>query len=103
MCPALCYTLCMDFDIPVPTVPFTPFNKNVLLKPVDGEEKRASGLIVAKEAREGTPEGIVLAVAADVEGVKVGDRVVYRRWSEIMVKTEPLRLVAFEDVMGRLD
>lgn len=92
----------MDFDIPLPTVAFTPFNKQVLVKPVETEEVRASGLIVAQEAKKRSPEGIVLAVAAGIEEIVPGDRVIYRSWSEILVQTEPLRIVAFEDVLGKV-
>ncbi len=81
-----------------------PLGDFILVKPIEAEEKTASGLFVPESAREAPAEGKVLAVATGVEnGVVVGDRVVYKRFAgeELKVDGDTLKLVSVADLLAR--
>ena len=79
-----------------------PLAGYVLIEPAPKETKTASGIVL--------PEGKVLACGPDSveEGktvkcpVKVGDKVVYKKWggNEIKVEGKELLLIKFEDLMA---
>lgn len=81
-----------------------PLGDFILVRPVEAEEKTASGIYVPDVAREAPAQGVVLAVAAGVDnGVVVGDRVVYKRFAgeELDVDGDTLKLVAVGDLLAR--
>lgn len=68
-----------------------PLAKRVLVKPVEIEETTASGLVLPSSAQEKENVGEIVAVGNDIEekdGVKVGDRVVYKQFGATEVKDE---------------
>lgn len=81
---------------------FQPLNKHLLVKPTEAKDRTASGLYLAAEAVKASPRGVVVAVAdADVP-LSVGDTVVYSKWSELLHDGETYRIVAYEDVLGKV-
>ena len=81
-----------------------PLGDFILVRPVEAEEKTASGLYVPDTAREAPAQGKVLAVAAGVNhGLAVGDRIVYKRFAgeELKVDGEALKLIAVGDLLAR--
>lgn len=91
-----------------------PLMGYVLVEPVEAESKTASGIILPSSAQEKPAQGLVLAVGDNwvIEGgkvvacpVKVGDRVVYKKWGgdEIKVLGKELKLVKFDDLMAILE
>ncbi len=81
-----------------------PLGDFILVRPVEAEEKTASGLYVPDVAREAPAEGEVLAVAAGVDnGVMVGDRVVFKRFAgeDLAVNGDTLKLVSVADLLAR--
>jgi chaperonin GroES len=66
-----------------------PLFDNVLVKPVQAEEKLPSGIIIPDSAKEKPQVGLIMAVGAgatDDKGnpvkmiVKVGQKVMYKKW-----------------------
>jgi chaperonin GroES len=88
-----------------------PLHDRVVLKAIEQETKTAGGIIIPDTAKEKPMEGKVIAVGSgtrDASGkltpldVKVGDRVLYGKWSgtEIKVSGEELLIVKESDLMG---
>ena len=90
---------------------FRPLHDRVVVRRVDGEEKTAGGIIIPDTAKEKPSEGVIEAVgpgARDDSGkiiapdVKVGDRVLFGKWSgtEVKVDGEDLLIMKESDIMG---
>ncbi|HJM49466.1 MAG TPA: co-chaperone GroES [Alphaproteobacteria bacterium] len=90
-----------------------PLHDRVLVRRIDEEEKTPSGIIIPDTAKEKPMEGKVMAVgsgARDDGGnihaldVKVGDRVLFGKWSgtEIKVDGDELLIMKESDIMGVL-
>ena len=93
---------------------FRPLHDRVLLRRVEAEEKSAGGIIIPDTAKEKPMEGEVVAVgpgARDDSGkvqsldVKVGDRVLFGKWSgtEVKLDGEDLIIMKESDIMGIID
>ncbi len=90
---------------------FRPLHDRVLVRRVEAEEKTAGGIIIPDSAKEKPAEGEVVAVgdgARDDDGdrialdVKVGDRVLFGKWSgtEVSVGGEDLLIMKESDILG---
>ena len=90
---------------------FRPLHDRVLVQPLDGEEKTAGGIIIPDTAKEKPSEGKVIAVgpgAKTEDGkilpmeVKVGDLVLFGKWSGTEVKIDGVEysIMKESDVMG---
>jgi len=87
-----------------------PLGDRVLLKPLEAEEKTKGGIILPDTAKEKPQEGKVVAVGkGKVEDgkiqpleVKVGDKVLYGKYSgtEIKVDGDELLIVKEEDILA---
>ena len=93
---------------------FRPLHDRVVVRRIEAEEKTAGGIIIPDTAKEKPSEGEVLAVgpgARDENGklveldVKVGDRVLFGKWSgtEIKLDGEDLLIMKESDVMGVIE
>ena len=64
-----------------------PLGKRVLIKQVEQEEVTKSGIVLPGTASKEKPiTGEVLAVGKEVEDVKVGDKVIFEKYSGTEVK-----------------
>jgi chaperonin GroES len=90
-----------------------PLQDRLLLRPSEGEEKTAGGIIIPDTAKEKPQEGTVIAagkgkVREDGKitplDVKVGDRVLYGKYSgsEVTVAGEKHVILREEDVLAIL-
>jgi chaperonin GroES len=90
-----------------------PLQDRVLLRPSEGEEKTAGGIIIPDTAKEKPQEGVIVAAGkgkVQDDGrispldVKVGDRVLYGKYSgsEITVAGEKHVILREEDVLAVL-
>src|SRR5690242_4685372 len=90
---------------------FRPLHDRVLIRRVAQEEKTAGGIIIPDTAKEKPMEGEVVATgpgARSEDGkihaldVKVGDRVLFGKWSgtEIKLDGEELIIMKESDIMG---
>lgn len=92
---------------------FRPLHDRVLVRRVDEDEKSAGGIIIPDTAKEKPSQGEILAAgpgARDESGkivkldVKVGDRILFGKWSgtEVTLDGEELIIMKESDVMGVL-
>ena len=90
---------------------FRPLHDRVLVKRLEGEEKTKGGIIIPDSAKEKPSEGEVIAVGPggrDEAGklipidIKIGDRVLFGKWSgtEVKLDGEDLIIMKESDVMG---
>lgn len=89
----------------------TPLFDNVLIRPLEAEQKTASGIVLPDTVKEKPQTGIVMAVGkgiTDDKGkvipivVKVGQKVMYKKWggNEIKINNEEWMLVEQKDILA---
>lgn len=90
---------------------FRPLHDRVVVRRIDAEGKTKGGIIIPDTAQEKPQEGEVVAAGPgrhDEQGrlvpldVKVGDRVLFGKWSgtEVKIDGEDLLIVKESDIMG---
>jgi chaperonin GroES len=93
---------------------FRPLHDRVVVKRIDAEEKTAGGIIIPDTAKEKPQTGEVIAVGPggrDETGkltpldVKVGDHVLFGKWSGTEVKLDGVDYLIMKesDIMGVLE
>ncbi|MBB1249084.1 co-chaperone GroES [Rhizobium sp. G21] len=93
---------------------FRPLHDRIVVRRVTSEEKTKGGIIIPDTAKEKPQEGEVLAVgpgARNEQGqvvaldVRVGDRVLFGKWSgtEIKIDGEELLIMKEADIMGVIE
>ena len=92
---------------------FRPLHDRVLVRRLGSEEKTAGGIIIPDTAQEKPQEGEIIAVGPGARGedgkiaqldVKVGDKVLFGKWSgtEVKIDGEELCIMKESDIMGIL-
>jgi chaperonin GroES len=92
---------------------FRPLHDRVVVKRTDAEEKTKGGIIIPDNAKEKPSQGEVVAVGPggrDEAGklipidIKVGDKVLFGKWSgtEIKLDGEDVLIMKESDIMGVL-
>src|SRR5579871_1213251 len=90
---------------------FRPLHDRVVVRRIDAEEKSAGGIIIPDTAKEKPSQGEVTAVGPggrDEAGklipidIKVGDRVLFGKWSgtEVKIDGQELLIMKESDIMG---
>ena len=93
---------------------FRPLHDRVVVRRVEEEAKTAGGIIIPDTAQEKPSQGEVVAVGPGARGddgkvvaldVKVGDRVIFGKWSgtEVKVDGEELLIMKESDIMGVIE
>jgi chaperonin GroES len=93
---------------------FRPLHDRVVVKRIEAEEKSKGGIIIPDTAKEKPSQGEVVAVGPggrDETGklipidIKVGDRILFGKWSgtEVVLDGEELLIMKESDVMGVID
>ncbi|MGD9966715.1 MAG: co-chaperone GroES [Hyphomonadaceae bacterium] len=93
---------------------FRPLHDRVVVKRVKEEEKTRGGIIIPETAQEKPQEGEIVAVGPggrDEDGeripmdVKVGDRILFGKWSgtEVKLDGEDLLIMKESDIMGVIE
>jgi chaperonin GroES len=93
---------------------FRPLHDRILVRRSEVDEKTAGGIIIPDTAKEKPQEGEVIAAgpgARDDSGqlqpldVKVGDRILFGKWSgtEIKLDGEDLLIMKESDVLGVIE
>jgi chaperonin GroES len=93
---------------------FRPLHDRVVVKRIDAEAKSAGGIIIPDTAQEKPSQGEVTAIGPggrDEAGklipidLRVGDRVLFGKWSGTEVKIDDVELLIMKesDIMGVLD
>ncbi len=89
----------------------TPLFDNVLIKPLEAEEKLPSGILLPDSAKEKPQMGEIMAIgpgSTNEKGnevkmvVKVGDKVMYKKWggNEIKVNGQEWMIVEQKDILA---
>ena len=90
---------------------FRPLHDRVLIKVLDSEEKTSGGIIIPDTAKEKPQEGEVVAVGPGAINdvgkltpmdVKVGDIVLFGKWSgtEVKIDGNEYSIMKESDIMG---
>jgi chaperonin GroES len=93
---------------------FRPLHDRVVVKRVEEDAKTAGGIIIPDTAKEKPQQGEVIAVgpgARDESGtvnaleVKIGDRILFGKWSgsEVKIDGEELLIMKESDILGILE
>jgi len=93
---------------------FRPLHDRVVVKRIDAEQKSAGGIIIPDTAQEKPSQGEIIAVGPggrDENGkltpidVKVGDVVLFGKWSgtEVKIDGQDLLIMKESDIMGVLE
>ena len=93
---------------------FRPLHDRVVVRRVEEDQKTAGGIIIPDTAKEKPMQGEIVAVgpgARNEKGeivpldVKVGDRVLFGKWSgtEVKIDGKELLIMKESDIMGVLD
>jgi chaperonin GroES len=88
-----------------------PLHDRVMVEALEAENKTAGGVIIPDTAQEKPQEGKVIAVGSGLRGddgkiikldVKVGDKVLYGKWSgtEVKIDGKDLLIMKESDIMG---
>jgi chaperonin GroES len=93
---------------------FRPLHDRVVVKRIEEEQKTKGGILIPDTAKEKPMQGEVQAVGPGARnedgdlipmGVKVGDRVLFGKWSgtEVKLDGEELLIMKESDIMGVLE
>jgi chaperonin GroES len=93
---------------------FKPLHDRIVVRRIDEEEKTAGGIIIPDTAKEKPMEGEVVAAGPGARNergeivaldVKVGDRVLFGKWSgnEVKIDAEDLLIMKESDIMGIIE
>jgi chaperonin GroES len=93
---------------------FRPLHDRIVVKRIEAEEKSKGGIIIPDTAKEKPSQGEVIAVGPggrDESGklipidIKVGDRILFGKWSgtEVVLDGQELLIMKESDVMGVID
>ena len=93
---------------------FRPLHDRVVVRRLEGEEKSKGGIIIPDTAKEKPQQGEIVGVgpgARDETGkinaldVKVGDKVLFGKWSgtEVKIDGDELLIMKESDIMGIMD
>jgi chaperonin GroES len=90
---------------------FRPLQDRVLIRPIAHDDKTKGGIIIPDTVKEKPMEGEVIAVGPGARSddgklrpmdLKIGDRVLFGKWSgtEIKIDGEELVIMKEDDIMG---
>ncbi|MBL8838447.1 MAG: co-chaperone GroES [Alphaproteobacteria bacterium] len=92
-------------------IKFRPLQDRVVVKALDSETKTKGGIIIPDTAKEKPMQGKIVAAGPGTRtedgklqpmGVKVGDVILYGKWSgtEVKIEGEDLLIMKESDIMG---
>ena len=86
------------------STPLQPLGDYVVAQADEAETKTASGLYLPEKSAEKPKTSKVVAVGKEVKEVKVGDRIVYKSYSNTDVKVDGTEyiLVKEEDILAKV-
>ena len=84
------------------SVPVSPLKDRIVAVKQEPQSKTASGLYLPEAAQEKPAEAKVVAIGKEVKEVKVGDKIIYKDYSNTTIKigSEEYQIVREEDVLA---
>jgi chaperonin GroES len=93
---------------------FRPLHDRVLVRRIESDTKTAGGIIIPDTAKEKPQEGQIVSVGSGIKkddgsvvalDVKVGDRVIFGKWSgtEVKIDGEELLIMKESDITGIME
>ena len=93
---------------------FKPLHDRVMVRRIDEDQKTMGGIIIPDTAKEKPMQGEIVAVGAGARNekgeivpldVKVGDRILFGKWSgtEVKIDGDELLIMKESDIMGVLE
>ena len=88
---------------------FRPLHDRIVVERIDAEEKTAGGIIIPDTAKEKPSQGEIIAVGPGVKlipiDLKVGDTVLFGKWSgtEVKIDGQDLLIMKESDIMGVIE
>jgi len=93
---------------------FRPLHDRVVVRRIEGDTKTSGGIIIPDTAKEKPQEGEIIAIGPggrDESGklipidLKVGDKILFGKWSgtEVKIDGEELLIMKESDVMGVIE
>jgi len=91
-----------------------PLTDNILIEPLEAEQKTASGILIPDTAKEKPQQGKVVAVGPGKLndegkvmplGVNAGDTVLYKKWggNDVKVDGKEMLIVKEEDILAVIE
>lgn len=91
-----------------------PLDDRVVVKPVEGEEKTAGGIVLPDKAREKQQRGKVVSVGPGkllesgeraAVSVRVGDEVLYGKYagSDVKVGNDEFKIMRESDILAKIE
>lgn len=80
-----------------------PLGNNLLIKPIQEEQKTSSGLIITQEERPNIAEVIEVGdPSPESNAIKAGDKIMFKRWEGVEVKTDQgtLLFLTYDQVLA---
>jgi chaperonin GroES len=86
------------------SVKFKPLKDRVFVSYTEELEKTAGGLYIPDSAKEKPQSGKVEAVGEEVKGLKVGDKILFDKYSgsKINIDNKDYLIIKEEDILGIL-
>lgn len=87
------------------SVKINPLDDRIVAQQLVAQNKTASGLFLPDSAQEKPKVAKVVAVGPRVQGLKVGDQIIYKEYSatEVKVDREQYLLIKEEDVLATVN
>jgi chaperonin GroES len=81
---------------------FKPLKDRVFVKYTDEAEKTAGGIYIPESAKEKPQKGIIEAVGSEVKEIKVGDIILFDKYSgsKVNIDNNEYLIIKEEDILG---
>lgn len=81
---------------------FRPLKDRVFVKYSDEAEKTAGGIYIPESAKEKPQKGIIEAVGSEVKEIKVGDTILFDKYSgsKVNIDNNEYLIIKEEDILG---
>ena len=81
---------------------FKPLKDRVFVKYSDEAEKTAGGIYIPESAKEKPQKGIIEAVGSEVKEIKVGDIILFDKYSgsKVNIDNNEYLIIKEEDILG---
>ncbi|OPL09153.1 MAG: molecular chaperone GroES [delta proteobacterium ML8_F1] len=74
-----------------------PLGKRVVIKKVEAQEKTKSGIVLPGQVKEQPQVATVVAVGDEDLGVKIGDRIVFSKFSGTEIKIDDVEYTILDE------